>query len=563
MKFILSILLFVTFPIYGANYYVSSTGNNTTGDGSIETPWATLSYACSQVIPHNTIIVMNDITDNNRCVVARNVNLLGIGTPTVTTSYAASSVNDGFLYLVSSSGNAVDASQTISYLHFDGNSTTSTRAGIVAYRSNVKIFGCTFTNFKYSGIRFKGTTSGYSTTPTNTLPTGCEVYNCTFNNNSTRVGNGDGGHIRMEGMDGMKIYNSNFTQNSRAKGYNGNIISGYQNEACEIYGNTFTKNDSEWNTSLLSVETWNFFAELHYSRGGMIFRNNTSNGAASWDLSGSVSGDYDFGWRVYESTFQTTSSPVYDAHNQAFIDLESFAYENDIEIYRCYFKYARIGIHLNNIYTSGDNIDIHSNVFEKCGTLSYTSNGAIKVESSWDGSTPITLSNIYIDNNTIDISAASTAAIGVQTIGLISNLNIRNNIIQGNCTYPIRFTSVGSPTISVLNILNNNFYDCGSISYSSSINYVNRVATGNLDTDPSFMSSADFRLAVGSDMIGAGIDIGLDYDYIGNPWADTPSIGAYEYAFPIEPPIEVDYPGTPLIYKNRFIILINRLLKLE
>jgi len=61
--------------------------------------------------------------------------------------------------------------------------------------------------------------------------------------------------------------------------------------------------------------------------------------------------------------------------------------------------------------------------------------------------------------------------------------------------------------------------------------------------DPLFTSApTDLTLSVGSPAIGAGIGVGLNTDYAGNAWNDTPSIGAYEYDS--EPP---DPPGLPEI----------------
>jgi hypothetical protein len=55
--------------------------------------------------------------------------------------------------------------------------------------------------------------------------------------------------------------------------------------------------------------------------------------------------------------------------------------------------------------------------------------------------------------------------------------------------------------------------------------------TGNITTDPLFVSASDFHLQSTSLCINAGVDVGLTQDYEGRPvpWVGLPSIGAYEY----------------------------------
>jgi len=44
-------ILLMAFPqIYAATFYVSVNGSDSTGDGTVNSPWASLLYACGQVV---------------------------------------------------------------------------------------------------------------------------------------------------------------------------------------------------------------------------------------------------------------------------------------------------------------------------------------------------------------------------------------------------------------------------------------------------------------------------------------------------------------------------------
>lgn len=55
MKKILYIVLFFSQSIFGNTYYVSTTGDDDTGDGSVGNPWATVVYAHSQITGGDTL----------------------------------------------------------------------------------------------------------------------------------------------------------------------------------------------------------------------------------------------------------------------------------------------------------------------------------------------------------------------------------------------------------------------------------------------------------------------------------------------------------------------------
>lgn len=533
--FILLILL--SLPGYGATYYVSNLGTDAAGeDGSMEEPWATLSYACTRAVAYDLIIIMTDITDNNRAVLSARVNVTGIGNPTITTAFVASSGADAYITMNASAGNAVLGNNTISYINFDGN-LTATRCINVDYKSNVVIHHCDFVDFRYSAIIFRGTGS-FSTTPTNTLPTGNKVWNCNFVNCTQLTGNaGNTGHIRLQGQNGFELYNCSFDQTGRTMGENTDMLTGYQNRGMKIHDCTFIKPDS-------NEPDFNFFAEFHYSNGGFELYNNDFTGGAAWDVSGNEDlYGYGFGMKIYGNTFRCLAPPIVNGgHRSAFLDLETFTVNNDIYIYNNYFKYARIGILYCNTYIETDNVWIYNNIFEDVGNVTDNGSYGIKIDTDWGGSSAREFTNIHILNNVIDAGASAFAGITIHATGNITNMEIKNNIINGNFNYAFNFSvdEGASPVFDNVDITHNmtygaiysNYFNAGNITYTNS-----DLVTGNLwNTNPLFVSATNFHLQSNSPATSAGTYVGLSRDYDNRLWGNPPSIGAYES---LSPPIEL------------------------
>jgi len=534
-----------------ATYYVSVSGvNDPARNGSSSQPWASLSYAAGRVTTAGDLIYVNsgNYTDNNRVALSVGVSIQGniILWPVITTSYVASSTIDGYLYLNSPSGNAINGNQTISYIRFTGNGTVATRAGSVNFRGNVKIHHCSFSDFLYSGMRFYGSNSSYNVTPTNTLPQGNEVYDCTFNNCSQRVGSNTGGHIRSDCQRGLSIHHNTFTQNSRPVGYNGNTFSGYQNFGLQVHDNVFTKPDNNYTESLDNGYTWNFFMEFHFSHGGIDIYNNEFIGVACVDFAGTEKGEYDYGGRVYDNIFRSASGGFapYNPHNEPYLDLESFSYVNYVDVFRNKFSYGRIAIALNNITTSSTNVNIYDNIIENTGNSDNSWDNAIYISSHWAEVDPITITNVNIYHNVITAGKTTLSGINVNAVGTITNINIRNNIIYGAFSRPIRFTAPSAVTVNTVNINNNIFYGNSNttIYYDTDINYVNRNDSGNLAGsayNPLFVGGNPFSYALSgtaSPAYHAGYSVGIATDYYSNLFASpNPSIGAIEYGSETEP----------------------------
>ena len=567
MKKIFTILFsLISISLGATTWYIDPDGSDATGNGTAGNPWYSLSYACSQVSATGDRIFVNagSYTDNNHCTLVPGVSIEGDPyTPfsNITTSYVASGTEDGYIVAASPKANAVNGNQSISYIRINGNSATATRAIYTAFRSNVIIHHCTFTDFKYSGVYFNGTVSNWDVTPTNTIPTGNEIYNCTFTDCTQRTGNPTGGQVRPEGQNGMLIHDNTFDQRYTL-GENGDTFAGFQNEGLQIYNNIFYRNSYE-------NGAYNWYAELHYNRGGFQLYNNTFNGFAAFDFSCSVVGTWDFGGRIYDNSFIAPEPAYADDHRLGFVELETYDYENDIYVYRNYFKNAVIGVHLNNIGVSANYIWIYDNIFEDIGNTRDNYSYGIKVESNW-GSTPPTptpIDNLYIYNNVIDAGTSAYVGIHTYVMGTVTNQNIRNNIITGNFDYPILFDAdQNGRSINTLNINNNIFYACdyNSIYYTTEITYTGRNDADNLVADPLFVGGSPYNFhlsGTGSPAYHAGMYVSLptgntDYDQVA--WNNPPSRGAYEYGGAPPPPPGTGYARKAGKYVMKFGKIIRR-----
>ena len=543
MKKILFIIIagLISLSVDAQKWYVATTGDDANGDGSITYPWKTVKHAADTITTANGFtadtIYLNAGTfvENAQIVLDPGISIMGAGATSIIESTYTSAWHTGLIEVSSAQGDAVNGNQSISYIKMDGN-LVGQRAIEVDFRKNVVIHHCTFIDFLYSGITVWGMNStSFNVTPTNVVPTGCEIHDCIFTNCTQKTGHSAPGHIRLEGTKGFKVYNNTFDQTDRAAGENSDIFIAYQNYGLKVYDNVWTRDDT-------NGTDWNFFAEQHYSLGGFEMYGNTFNGAACYDFSGSIRGDYAFGAQIHDNTFTTAAAPLI-GHAQAYLDLESFDYENDIYVYANKFVNARYGIILNNIQVSADNIWIYYNIFENTGNSQDNYSLPISVSSGYASAVQPSITNVYIYNNVIDAGAESFAGILISMVNDIEGLFIKNNIINGNFeSAAIDFMSDVTPEITNLEIKNNLYYGTAynDISYDAGITYIDRDTSGNIVSDPLFVGGSPYswKLQESSPAKDAGISVGLTSDYGGYnvPVGPLPDIGAWEYGADVTPP---------------------------
>jgi uncharacterized repeat protein (TIGR02059 family) len=119
----------------------------------------------------------------------------------------------------------------------------------------------------------------------------------------------------------------------------------------------------------------------------------------------------------------------------------------------------------------------------------------------------------------------------------MTNIYVRNNIIQGFGSYPILYSyAFGTPSGSTHYIQNNIFYNnnTNSVGFDGvTVSGINYTPTGGIysTSNPLFVSASDFHLQPTSPAIGAGIHITtppIATDVEGSAINNPPEIGAYK-----------------------------------
>ena len=493
----------------GVTYYISITGSDVNGNGTITTPWRSLYKACTSVTTSGDIIHVGSgsFTESAYCPLSLGVSIEGEGVANTTIiSHYNASASYGIIDLTSGS-QGTNGNQHISGISFSGDNLTGRVAITINRRSNVIIHDCNFTNFNDKGVDFHG--QGSTDEPT-TYSTGNQIYNCIINNCSLYSGWGRGA-ICFSSQSGFLIHDNTITQTQRASGSNGYCIKasiGGYNKDVKIYNNTLT-------VAPYNGTQYSFTMEFWHSQGGIEVYNNVLKGNVDFGGYGSFKGTYAYsvyfhgnvcGWDTPQADenvgFQFESTTQYGI------------VENNV------FKNLKTGVYMtfgDIPGSSTDNVTIRNNTFI---------NNYLPISIGGASYTPV-LANTFIYNNTFYSTTVGDVAIDIinQTQASISNMNIKNNIIQGFVNSPIRCYSNGSGSINGIYIQNNDLYLNGNNNLPRYINITpsNTTTLGNISSNPLFVSTTDFHLQAGSPCIDKGIDVGLPYN------GNLSDLGAFEY----------------------------------
>ena len=250
MKKFLTILtfLFITLIINATEYYVATpaNGGKDTNTGLIGFPFATINYASLHVpAGTNTIHIGAGVFNEgiNRMKFAEGVSIVGAGIIPPVTQVISNYVGDSLTlgsFVFTSPAQGTNGNQSVSNIWFDGSSITANLAILVERRSNVSIFNCKFTNFKYSAITMIG--GADRMTEPITYATGNQIYNDTINNCTGYYGTNSRGAIEIVGQSGIKIYYNRFDQRQRVVG-NETLIQGVStfNKLIDVHDNYVNK----------------------------------------------------------------------------------------------------------------------------------------------------------------------------------------------------------------------------------------------------------------------------------------------------------------------------------
>jgi hypothetical protein len=522
-------LLFVSLIIQAqTTYYIDPSGSDATGNGTVGNPWKSLYKACATVRTSGNIIHVNAGTfiENSKCELAQGVSIEGEGV----TSIIKSSVG-GKSYTIELYNEAQNTkgNQHISDIMMDGNNLTAYGAIAVLNRGNVEIYNCTIINFNYWGVTFN------NGAPPTIYATGNKLHDCIITNCAGFYG-GAQGDIRVGGQDGLLIYNNTVTQ-YRGGANDGDCIYGVEGfiKNVKIYNNTFSK------TMIVGTTKWDFAIEIWNWLGGNEIYNNTITGSIDVVLASKGSSAYSV-W-IHDNSIGQAELKAKQGIRGILLEYGC----SDVIIEKNYIHDVAQGVFLQQgegAYAGGSrhavsNIQISYNIIYNIGapdSYPYATGWGIywSPETLQDDN----VNNINVWNNVIIAhvgSCQTVYGIGLPDVGTATNVNIRNNIVQGFYDSPIYAKGGGGATINNLSIENNIFFGNGNSNlphYTGGIAPTNNITQNNIISNPLFVSqsASDFHVKSGSPAINKGIHIAsLLSDYDGNSVGNPPEIGAFEF----------------------------------
>ncbi|BCL34866.1 hypothetical protein NSMS1_13130 [Nostoc sp. MS1] len=516
--------------------YVSPTGSDTGGDGSLVNPWRTLAYAAKRVQPNqNYTIYLNAgvYTETEATILPPGVNIKGAGESSVTiTSNGAipasgvdtNSSDWSLLYygstiqLVSPSYSgssprygspsqmleATNGNQTLSGFTLDGNSKII-KAGVwVENRHNVTVHHVTFKNFQHSGAVFtRGNMWWYVPLPEGMWMKNTTIYNCTFVNSAADgISGGSTGNLRLGGLDGANIYNITIREN---QGYGIKFMHVGHMRNVKIHDSNIQvpEIDSQWGEDA-AIELWNL------SYGNQIF-NVTANTWFSM-VNHAQMNDYQ----------PTVTHPNnLNIRNVRIIDRDGMSGKESIEV-------ALSGVEISNSYfqdkgfgiavwggkawggsIENHDINLHNNIF---------ANIARKVQFGFGNSAAVFIpdpaSNIKIHNNVFDNLGNSLQ------LNSADGISIKNNVFLNSQGTDLQ----GGKNIAFTNNLRRNV-NSAKPSWQTGF----AVDATNIQGNPGFTSTGDrwnsYYKPVSSLslVVNRGTNVGLPYS------GSAPDIGRWEW----------------------------------
>src|SRR3989339_861358 len=482
--------IFLSNFLNSAVYYVATTGNDSTGNGSSSTPWKTLAYAVSHVpvVSGNTVhLNAGTFNETAQSVIPLGINIEGAG-PTQTiinSSYA------GILLSLQSSSIS-NGNQTISNLAIRGNNTVK-EAIRVQKRNNVVMRELDVRDIAENGIILYGDDSASYSNNVN-------IYNSSFSNISTNLPGGwfkyDQGAIRIHRIDGCEIKNVQITNTLSTQG--GGI-------KFYLPNNPSVKNlkihDCNIVSRYLDIELWTM------SDGCEIYNNRF----AGWlSLLGTGKGAKSYGLYVHDNIFSYSIENLYGGMGKYCIELSI----SDAIIENNYFENYPEGAIDMWEYSTHNNITIRNNIFYN---LQWH---AILV------GVPSGFNTFKVYNNVFHSNKGSTPALRMRFAsgGTLSNADIKNNIFMGDNLGNSVITREGTASLTNAVFSNN-------LTYQINTDLTGFAQSNNLlNTNPQIKATGSrrdtyYQLNSISPCIDAGTNVGLSYN------GTAPDIGRWESSY--------------------------------
>ena len=412
MKFIipLVVLLFLQ-SSYAATYYVSPTGNDASGTGSIGNPWKSLYRATSTVKLAGDIIhvAAGTYLETVRCNLAVGVSIEGDGADV---TIIQSTLTGQFVaIIIATSPEGTNGNQHISNIKLDGNKRATSWAIEIRGRSNFSVHDCIITDFEETGVYFAGRGDN-DTEPPAVYATGNSFYNNTLTNCAKYDGYGRG-CLMIGGQDGMLIYNNTISQTGRTKGANGWPIkycnNGFLN-GCKIYNNKITK-------QAYDGITWDFAIEL-FNESGLEIYNNTIIG--SLDMNHQTKGKYPYSVYIHDNIMgPTMPQPKVETGITLEYETENAIIENN--------QMRNLAIPIYFTPRDGSiitDVMIRNNVCENIGVADGTHRG-YAINFSSDGTGNHIINNFFVYGNKFIADAKNPPYYGIELTGVASTTNVK------------------------------------------------------------------------------------------------------------------------------------------
>lgn len=472
------ILIFWVSVINAATYYISPTGNDATGNGSLNSPWKTLKKATTSVTGFGDIIHVKAGTyiESQTSNLAVGVSIEGEG---ITSIIKASFSTIWQMIINAHSNEGTNGNQHISKLKFDGQNATSWAIQIQG-RSNFEIFDCEIINFKQRGIVWGGRSDNTDNPPT-IYATGNKVYRNTILNSGGFDGTYGYGCLNIGGQDGMLIYDNTIITTGTNPGWPIKLWNDGYVKGCKIYNNILKRPPYPYQYNGIG-NYFDFCIELFHQWGIEIYGNTIE---GSIDLNWQLKGSYDYSAYIHDNIIGRNTAAAH-CETGVWLEFES----EDVIIENNTFKNLsqpimfslRPGSFMNNITIQKN---LAYNIGKTDGTKQGTAIGIIMN----DESTNYSANNWFLNNNTfISMMGNNAPYFGINIPGgnTSTNVKINNNIVQGFSYYVMDCDRGGK--VNGLEIKNNILYNNASnnaISFRNGtpLNYTN---TGNLNVNPVF-----------------------------------------------------------------------------
>lgn len=515
----LVVAFFCCHLLFANIYYVSTTGNDTSGDGSAANPWKSLKYAVTKVAASQGHVIQvgaGTFMESGLVEVPLGVSILGVGKD-ITIFKAASSfyyhpadpgyATDKFLISLSEY-NPSNGNQSLKNFTVDGDGKQLHGGIYVRYRNNVTIDGVKVQNTNFTGIWI------WDVKDSKVINT--QLINCSWGSAGYCAGALNLGNLERVEIAQLDV-NENTGYGIKAIGPNGydNIFqlkihhSRVSVNPFGLWNNGSAPNIAIelWQVNLVGCELYNTYVDNTISL-------------------------------VNSQAIPSTGIQTIRVHDNI-IDMEARANGqgygleltiHDAEVDHNYFNKGNYGI--ANWDNPMKNWSIHHNIF-------YAIQGIYPgevVRSQWSG-----LHNVKLYNNTIEFASDKTMNVIGLYGGISDNLDLKNNlVINSNTSYNYYRNQLihmeGGATVNGLQILNNS-----TAGIDTGLSLIAPSQVISAFTNPSITKVLPrpqpyYVPATGSSLINAGINVG--YTYVGS----APDIGAYETGIVVVPPPDVTPP---------------------